>query len=190
MEHNYDRYESSTFLLPRNIPLDEVFLNQKEFQNRQKPYSEESVQKIIDSVLKGEFFPEIFDPIVVRPDSTTKELYILSGHSRYEAFKRLNTNHRDHPIVQMYISKYPGLFSHVPSRIIQGASYQQAKTIAQISNVLATPETDIERAKLYRNKRNLGENKASIEEFGKKYEGKNRQKVKAYSYLNPNGMIL
>ncbi|MDR0860362.1 MAG: ParB N-terminal domain-containing protein [Candidatus Peribacteria bacterium] len=189
MESEYNTYECNAFL-PKNIPLEEISLNVKEFQNRQKPYSEESVQKIIDSVMKEEFFPEIFDPIVVRPDPTTKKLYILSGHSRYEAFKRLGTTYADHPKVRIYISKYSGLFYYIPSRIIQSTSYEQAKTIAQISNVLATPETDIERAKLYRNKRQLGESRTKIEEFGKKYEGKNRQKIKAYSYLNPNGMLL
>ncbi|MDR0282586.1 MAG: hypothetical protein LBI53_04770 [Candidatus Peribacteria bacterium] len=57
--------------------------------------------------------------------------------------------------MQQYIAQYPYLFSHIPVRILEGIGYEQAKTIAQLSNVLATPETDVERARLYRSYREL-----------------------------------
>ena len=36
---------------PRKVPLDQIFHNLEHFQNRKKPYSEHSVQNIIDAVL-------------------------------------------------------------------------------------------------------------------------------------------
>lgn len=36
---------------PRKVPLDHIFHNIEHFQNRRKPYSEHSVQNIVDAVL-------------------------------------------------------------------------------------------------------------------------------------------
>jgi hypothetical protein len=36
---------------PREIPLDQISMDLKNFQNRKKPYSEHSVKNIIESVL-------------------------------------------------------------------------------------------------------------------------------------------
>jgi len=186
----YCSYEQNKILTPRNVPLAKICLNEKEFQNRHKPYNEQSVERIVQSVLNWEFILEVFDPVILRLDHTSAKLYILSGHSRYEAFKRLSSTHKTSPKVQAYTKRCPWWFSRIPARIIKDISYEQAKTIAQISNVLATPETDIERAKLYRSFRQQWKPKSEIEAFGKKYEASNRPKIKAYSYLNPNGAII
>ena len=183
-------YESNRTLTPKNIPLEHVFLNPKDFQNRQNPYSEESVQRIIDSVLNWEFYLIICDPIILWLNPEDNKLYALSGHSRYEAFKRLSTTYATDPQVQEYTTKYPYLFSHIPGRILEGIGYEQAKTVAQLSNVLATPETDVERAKLYRSYRELWKSKQRIEKSGNKYAGKHRPTIRAYSYLNPNGVAI
>ena len=47
----YNSYEQNQTLISRNIPIEDISLNEKDFQNRQKPYSEESVEKIIQSVI-------------------------------------------------------------------------------------------------------------------------------------------
>jgi hypothetical protein len=182
--------ECNAAFQPKNIPLEDIYINKEVFQNRVTPYSEESVSRIIQSVLNGSFIVEIFDPILLWHKENTQQLFLLSGHSRYEAFKRLSSQYTDHPQVKKYVATYAGLFSHIPSRIIKNISYDQAQIISQISNVLATPETDIERAKLYRNFRNQGKSRAEIEEFGKKYEGNNRPRIRAYSYLNPHGSLI
>ena len=182
-------YEHNNVLIPKNIPLEKICINEKDFQNRKKPYSEESVERIIQSVLNWDFIVEVFDPIIMWLDKTSNKLYILAGHSRHEAFKRLSDVYKASPKVQEYKNRYPRLFSYIPARIIENVSYEQAKTIAQISNVLATPETDIERAKLYISFRKRWKAKQEIEEFGKKYEGSNWPRIKAYSYLNPNGAM-
>ncbi|MDR2415429.1 MAG: hypothetical protein LBD75_02195, partial [Candidatus Peribacteria bacterium] len=143
-------YEHNSFLTPKNIPLEKIFLNTKDFQNRKTEYNEQSVQRIVQSVLEGNFIFEVFDPILLWRNAKTDELFVVSGHSRYEAFKRLNSLSNDADVVQkyldIYINTYHGLFSQIPARILEGKTYEQAKNIAQLSNVLATPETPIERA--------------------------------------------
>jgi hypothetical protein len=44
-------YEKDLSLAPYKIPLKDINLDLKNFQNRKKPYSEYSVKNIIDSVL-------------------------------------------------------------------------------------------------------------------------------------------
>jgi hypothetical protein len=191
---NQKTYEYNSFLTPKNIPLQEVFLNTKEFQNRKTEYNEQSVQRIMQSVLEGSFIFEVFDPILLRRNAKTNQLFLVSGHSRYEAFKRLNELSQDTNFqqgnVDIYIATYPGLFSQIPARILEGKTYEQAKSIAQLSNVLATPETPIERANYIRGLREQGRTKQKIEQHGKTYEGKNRPKVRAYAHLNPKGRFL
>ncbi|MDR0608073.1 MAG: hypothetical protein LBG52_07205 [Candidatus Peribacteria bacterium] len=187
-------YEHNFFLTPRNIPLEEIFLNTKDFQNRKTEYNEHSVQRIVQSVLEGNFMFEVFDPILLWRNVETNQLFVVSGHSRYEAFKRLHQLSENTACKQenldIYITAYPGLFSQIPSRILNERTYEQAKNIAQLSNVLATPETPIERANYIRRLRAQGRGKQKIEQHGKTYEGKNRPKIQAYSYLNPNGRFI
>jgi hypothetical protein len=102
---NRNTYENNSLLTPKDIPLQEVFLNTKNFQNRKTEYNEQSVQRIMQSVLEGSFIFEVFDPILLRRHPKTHQLFLVSGHSRYEAFKRLNelSQNRDVEQRNLYI---------------------------------------------------------------------------------------
>ncbi len=175
---------------PRKVPLDQIFHDLENFQNRKKEYSEHSVDNIVKAVLDGKFDLRIFNPLVLWKDEKDKKLYILSWHSRYEAFKRLSTQYKDHKQVKKFFEQHQYDFTHIPALVMDDVSFEDAKFIALTSNALATIETDTERAEIYRSFRKLGKNKKFIEEFGRKCEKSNRSRVDAYSYLNPDGMMI
>ncbi len=173
---------------PRKMPLDLISHDLKNFQNRKKPYSEHSAQNIVDAVLRGEFDLRIFNPIIIRRDQKTQKLYILSGHSRYESFKKLSTKYKDHPMVKKFFKQYGYDFTKIQSLIMDDIGFENAKFIALMSNALATVESDTERAEVYRSFREMEKSHTFVEEFGHKCEKNNRQRIKAYSYLNPDGL--
>jgi hypothetical protein len=159
------------------IPLSHIFHDLKNFQNRKEGFSARSVSNIVTAVKENTFKWENFDAITLwlSPD---KKLYILSGHSRYEAFKVLrNTN-----------STVEGrTFETIPARIFRG-SLNEAKKIALESNTLSTKETDLERAAFYTILRNTeGVAKNKLKEIATKNEGSNASRIFAYSFLNSNG---
>ncbi|NOY58903.1 MAG: DEAD/DEAH box helicase family protein [Calditrichaeota bacterium] len=160
-----------------DIPLSQIKTDVDAFQNRKREYSEESVNRIVEAAKKGEFRFEEFDPILLWEDPETNELYILAGHSRTEAFKRLAKE---------------GLtdFEKIPAKIIRGVSKQEAQEIAKRSNVLATKETAVERAQYYRELRRQGKSRKEIIEEAQKYEGRNANRILAYSFLNPDGKVI
>ncbi len=175
---------------PREIPLDKIAIDLKNFQNRKKPYSEHSVQNIIDAVLNWNFDFRIFNPIIVWRNSQDGRLYILSWHSRYEAFKLLSTEYKSHPWVLEFVKKNWYNFDNIFSMIMDDITFESAKFIALMSNALATIESDTERAEIYRSFRQLWESKKFIEEFGRKCEKSNRPRIESYSFLNPNWSII
>ena len=71
------------------IPIFDLNFDTKNFQNREDEYSETSVNRIIDAVADGEFNWAVFDPITVWRNPSNGKIYVLSGHSRSEAFRRL-----------------------------------------------------------------------------------------------------
>ncbi|MFA5747485.1 MAG: hypothetical protein WC872_00055 [Candidatus Absconditabacterales bacterium] len=188
-------YEKDLSLAPYKIPLKDINLDLKNFQNRKKPYSEYSVKNIIDSVLNGNFDIRIFDRIILRTNHENKKLYILAGHSRYEAFFRLNEisknpNDKNYLKVKEFIKKTGYDFSKILGIIMEDIHFNKAKFIALMSNALASSETDVERAEIYRSFRNIGENTKFVEDFGIKCEKSNWRRINAYSYLNPNGKMI
>lgn len=170
--------------------MDHIFYDLKNFQNRKKEYSEHSVNNIVHAVLEGKFDLRIFNPLVLWKDKKDQKLYILSGHSRYEAFKRLSTTYKDHEQVKKFFDQYQYDFTQIPALVMDDVNFEDAKFIALTSNALATIETDTERAEIYRSFRQLGKDKKFIEEFGRKCEKSNRSRINAYSYLNPDGMLV
>jgi len=175
---------------PRKVPLDHIFHNIEHFQNRRKPYSEHSVQNIVDAVLDWSFDLRIFNPLILRRDNKTQKLYILWWHSRYEAFKRLSTQYKDNEKVQRFFEKHHYDFTKIPSLIMDDIQFNNAKSVALMSNALATTETDTERAEIYRSFRQLERDSKKIEIFGKKCEKSNRPRIQSYSWLNPNGNMM
>lgn len=183
-------YKLNIDYAPREIDLDHIHMDLKNFQNRKKPYSEHSVQNIVDAVLNWNFDFRIFNPIIVWRNSKDNKLYILSGHSRYEAFKRLSTKHRDNDSVIEFTIKTWYNFDNILTMIMDDISFENAKFIALMSNALATIESDTERAEIYRSFRELNKSKKFIEEFWRKCEKNNWPRIESYSFLNPNWVII
>lgn len=161
----------------RDVPLDKILIDKKMFQGREKDYSARSVQNIVSDVYDGKFVWANLDPITLWQNADGS-LFLLSGHSRYEAFRRLAetgaiADGKD--------------FKSIPAKIMKGVSLENAKTIALESNTLSTKETDLERAKYYRRLRQDGTDEKKLLENVKKNEGKNWVNVYAYTFLNPDG---
>lgn len=126
------------------IPVNQIKTDEKNFQNRTDKYSEKSVNAIIKAVKNNSFNWFAFDPVLLwqNPDG---DLFVLSGHSRTEAFRRLSQENPDLEI--------DGLnFSKIPAKIFKG-DFVNAKNLALNSNALSTPETLLERADFYRKQR-------------------------------------
>jgi hypothetical protein len=124
------------------VPLSEIYTDESNFQNRGDKYSEKSVKSIIDAVANGSFNWFAFDPVILWENPADGKKYVLSGHSRTQAFRQLAKMHPDWIV--------DGLtFTSIPARIYRG-SFEDAKRLALNSNTLATPETLTERAAYYR----------------------------------------
>ena len=154
-----------------DVPISSVSTDTSSFQNREEEYSQESVDRILNAVKEDTFNWVDFKQITLWKNNG--QLYVLSGHSRLEAFKRLTK------------MGYVG-FDTIPAEIFEGTK-EQATAIALRSNTLATKETPIERANYYRDARALGTSSKAIAAEAKEYEGRNAPTIIALSYLNPRG---
>jgi|GEM_PF-2976913 len=163
-----------------DIPLHLINTAKDLFQNRKKDYSLRSVENIVNAVKNETFRWENFDPIILWEEPQTLKYYILSGHSRTEAFKRLAETGT------VYGGKS---FDYIPAKISR-VTLEEAKEIARKSNTLSTKETDTERAAYYREKRESGIPEKELREEAKTTEGKDANKILALSYLNPAGRII
>ena len=168
------------------IPVFDLNFDTKNFQNRENEYSETSVNRILDAVNDGEFNWAVFDPITVWRNPKDGKIYVLSGHSRSEAFRRLT----------MQGAQAQGRkFDKIPAKIFAG-TFEQARELALNSNTLSTKETDIERANYYRDRRNKlmerGEKASEVRkqllELARRNEGKNANRIIYLSYLTPRGI--
>lgn len=158
--------------LVKNVSVSDIHTAVGLFQNRVKEFSEESVQRILQAVKNDTFKLEVFDPVLLWKHPETGKLYILSGHSRTEAFRRLSKDNKD--------------FAKIPAKIIE-VSQAEAVKIALNSNTLSTRERDTERAIYYRNLRKEGVKDKDIKTEANEHEGKNAAFILSLSYLNPKG---
>jgi hypothetical protein len=72
------------FLGTKEIPREQIVTRPTLFQNRDEDYSKESVEKIV-----REGFDKSREPIEVWYDADSDKYVVISGHSRWEASKRL-----------------------------------------------------------------------------------------------------
>lgn len=167
------------------VPLSKIFTDESNFQNRGDKFSERSVNSIINAVENGTFKWYAFDPVLLWKSDKDGKLYVLSGHSRTQAFRRLSKMYPDMVI--------DGLtFNAIPAKIFKG-SFEDAKNLALNSNTLATPETLTERAEYYRKAREkdniTGGNE--LKELRKKaLRENNGSMIWDLSYLPQNGVSL
>jgi len=161
------------------IPLAEIFTNPIWFQNRDKAFSLRSVENIVSAVENNVFNWANFDAITVW--NNQGKYYILSGHSRTEAFTRL---------CAMRATAQGRDFCRIPAKIVTGISLDEAKRIAMESNTLSTRESDLERAQYYRRQLATGTPLQEVKAAAARMEGKEAVKVLAFAYLNPNGKTI
>jgi hypothetical protein len=159
------------------VPLKDIHEAKQLFQNRQDDFSKESVKRILKAVETGTFKWESLDPIILWLNPTDGKLYILSGHSRTQAFRELAKQ-------KAKVDGRP--FTAIPAKVTN-VSLEEAKEIALNSNTLSTKETELERANYYRGKRIAGTSKKELEVEVRDKEGKNAVYILNLSYLNPNG---
>ncbi len=173
---NVQPNQSSDIVL---IPLDQIFTNPDWFQNRDKAFSLRSVENIVSAVESNSFNWANFDAITVW--NNQGKFYILSGHSRTEAFTRL---------CAMRATAQGRDFCRIPAKIVTGISLDEAKRIAMESNTLSTRESDLERAHYYRRLLASGTPLQEVKAAAARMEGKEAVKVLAFAYLNPGGKTI
>ena len=151
----------------KTIPLSDLYTDEKRFQNRKKLNEE-----IVDNIVKN-FKPTDLDPLVVWYDKKQDKTFILAGHHRFEALKRLK--HKTVP-VKYANEDYP----------TEADAIRYAK---EISNANRTLEEPYERAAIYRKYREEGYSEKDINEKAA-LEGKNRSYILNLSWLNPKGATM
>jgi hypothetical protein len=168
-------------------PVSDLSVDPKRFQNRDEEFSQKSVDNIVQAVLDGKFDKGEFDPIRVWKDPKDGKTYVLAGHSRTEAFKRLQKMLEEGKIPKEAMAKMKAQgfkdFKTIPAKDVSNKTEQDAIEFAkERSNVMGTQETDLARAKLWRDKRAAGGRDAGIRESIK---GNSTQEK--FSYLKENG---
>ncbi len=150
------------------VPIEELKVDVERFQGRFEPYSEESVQSIVDAIKRGEFDPNDFDPVHVWRELKTGDDIVLSGHSRLEAMKRVGSS--DIAIVRRVFS--------TEEAAVHWATEQ--------ANRMATSEGLRSDVRSFKAMRDRGE---EIDKLKARF-GKNYGDYDAYSYLDLNGKFL
>ena len=151
----------------KTIAMKDLFTDEKRFQNRKKLNEE-----IVDNIVKN-FKPTDLDPLVVWYDKKQDKTFVLAGHHRFEALKRLK--HKTVP-VKYANEDYP----------TEADAIRYAK---EISNANRTLEEPYERAAIYRKCREEGYSEKDINEKAA-LEGKNRSYILNLSWLNSKGATM
>ena len=151
----------------KTIPLTDLYTDEKRFQNRKKLNEE-----IVENIVKN-FKPTDLDPLVVWYDKKQGKTFVLAGHHRFEALKRLK--HKNVP-VKFANDDYP----------TEADAIRYAK---EISNANRTLEEPYERAAIYRKYREEGYSEKEINDKAA-LEGKNRSYILNLSCLNPKGATM
>lgn len=150
------------------VKVKDILTDEKNFQNRQDKYSEKSVAAIIKAVKNGAFNWFAFDPVLLWQNDKG-QLFVLSGHSRTEAFRRLA---KEKPSIII-----DGLtFDRIPAKIFKG-DFVSAKNLSLNSNALATPETLLERADYYRQLRENAKGNDALKKLREKALRENQGSV-------------
>lgn len=158
-------------VIVKDIPITDIKTDVDVFQNRDTEFSQTTVDKIKEAVEDGTFNWANFDPVVLWRNPKG-ELFVLSGHSRLQAFKELSAEgHKD--------------FNDMPSKIVEGKTPAEAREIAQKSNLLGTANTLTERVAIYRDGWSKDKNKTEKEI--RTNEGRGANAMLNLLHLNENG---
>lgn len=155
-----------------NMRLSAINTDVDRFQNRENEYSEETVTSIVEDVNAGRLDPRDIPPILVWTDPNDGNTYVVGGHSRVEAFRRLGLD-----IIQ--------------TQDISHLSEEQAIRRGREDNALGTQESFVEQAKLVRDWMADEEiSQAEIERRAKQLFKRNNKVVIAFAALNPRGKAI
>lgn len=144
------------------LNVDIIKTDPETFQNREDEFSEDSVNRIVDN-----FDPNQLDPVTVWKDPAGS-VFMLSGHSRLEAHKRLG-------------------LKKIPARFFEGDKDQAKDFSLFYANRGQTPETLREDIKIFIQLRDI--EKLSIKDLKARFES-SYNKLENYSFLNINGDFL
>jgi|GEM_PF-6538063 len=164
------------------VPLEVIKKREDLFQNRKSAYAKRSVDNILNAIATGRFNWALFDSILLFWDifgiiGKKDEFYVISGHSRLEAFNQTGGT----------VEIDGRSFAKIPAKVVTSMVIDDIREIALNSNTLGTKESYTERANYYRTLRELGKTKKEINKKAKETEGSNASRIIAFSYLNPNG---
>lgn len=151
------------------IPVAQIHTDTKRFQNREAEFSNESVQRIIRS-----YDPNRLDPVRVWKDPKDGKIYMLSGHSRLEAHRRL---------------KKP----MIPAVYFEGPEAAAIRFSRIDANRGATAETLLESVRAFVLDRDGDQARGIVamerdrlrQKWGKEYNA-----LQAFSFLDPKGKFL
>ncbi|RRO19689.1 zincin-like metallopeptidase domain-containing protein [Flavobacteriaceae bacterium 14752] len=146
------------------VKTSSIKTDEKRFQNRSKLN-----QRLVNQIVNN-FSLAQFDPPVVWKDPKDNKTYILAGHHRLEAIKRLDKK-------------------EIPVRYFEGTEKQAIRFAKVESNANRTLETPFERAKIYREMINDGVSKKELEKKAK-IEGKNKNFILNLAHLSDNGIVI
>lgn len=149
------------------LPVSTIKTDTKRFQNRKTEYSEASVERIV-----SDFDENKLDPIVVWRDPENANIYVLSGHSRFEAHKRLG---RD----------------KIKARFFEGTESEAIRFAKVDANRAATSESLVEDIEAFRLDRDGSAHVAPLKKAELKVKWKDKaNKLEAYSHLSPLGQFI
>jgi len=158
------------FSTVKEIDRTQITTSPKDFQGRQHAYSEESVNKIV-----SEGFDKTNDPIVVWYDKTIDKYIVISGHSRFEASRRLYEA-GDKSLQTMPVKEFLG-------------DKDEAVSYAVLeSNRASTQEGLISDINAVRKMLKDGYNKSEMIKYVKPQSY--LENIIRYTYLNPNGKFV
>jgi len=149
------------------LPVSGVKTDTARFQNRKSEYSEASVERIV-----ANFDENKLDPIVVWRDPENMRTYVLSGHSRLEAHKRLGKD-------------------KIKARFFEGTESEAIRFAKVDANRAATSESLVEDIEAFRLDRDGSANVAPLKKAELKAKWKDKaNKLEAYSHLSPLGQFI
>lgn len=185
--------QQSQVLKIRDVALQDLNVDVKRFQNRNEDFSESSVRSIVDSIKNGTFDASAFlDPIRTWNDPKDGKTYVLSGHSRTEAFREaqqlLESGQLDDKAMENLERQGITDFTKIPSIDVGNKTEAEAINIGLTGNQKASQETELEGAKLARKLRLGGKTPSEVRaELGNRA---NKSRLINISYLNPNGTMM
>lgn len=144
--------------------LKDIFTDEERFQPRNK-LNENKINDIIENFDEREL-----DPITIWKDPADNKYYVLSGHHRLEAMRRMGKD-------------------FIPTREYIGTE-AEAKYSAQKSNSKSNPLALIESASVLRKLRESGLKEADIKRESKSRYDKNSATIYNLSHLNEKGPVI